>query len=43
MKSRRLKWAWHVARMGEDKECKQNFVGKTSLKLTIWQTEEMGG
>jgi hypothetical protein len=29
IKSRRLKWAGHVARMGEDERCIQGFRGET--------------
>jgi hypothetical protein len=28
VKSRRMRWAWHVARMGEEREVHRVFVGK---------------
>jgi hypothetical protein len=37
MKSRRLRWAGHVARMGE--ECVQSFGGKGRRKETVWKTK----
>jgi hypothetical protein len=41
-KSRRMMWAGHVARMGE--ECVQGFDGKARRKETTWNTKaKMGG
>jgi hypothetical protein len=37
IKSRRMRWAGHVARMGE--ECVQDFDGKARRKETTWKTE----
>jgi hypothetical protein len=37
IKSRRMRWAGHVARMGA--ECVQGFVGKTRRKETTWKTK----
>jgi hypothetical protein len=37
IKSRRMRWAGHVARMGE--ECVQGFGGKARRKGTIQKTE----
>jgi hypothetical protein len=36
-KSRRMRWAGHVARMGE--ECVQGFDGKARRKETTWKTK----
>jgi hypothetical protein len=36
-KSRRMRWAGHVARMGE--ECIQGFDGMASRKETTWKTK----
>jgi hypothetical protein len=36
IKSRRMRWAGHVARMGE--ECVQGFDGKARRKDTTWKT-----
>jgi hypothetical protein len=42
IKSRRMRWAGHVARMGE--ECVQGFDGKARRKETTWKTKAyMGG
>jgi hypothetical protein len=42
IKSRRMRWARHVARMGE--ECVQGFDGKARRKETTWKTKvQMGG
>jgi hypothetical protein len=38
IKSRRLRWAGHVARMGE-RRCIQGFSGETSGKETTWNTQ----
>jgi hypothetical protein len=35
IKSRRMRWAGHVARLGE--ECIQSFVGKARRKETTWK------
>jgi hypothetical protein len=37
IKSRRMRWAGHVARMGE--ECEQGFDGKARRKETTWKTK----
>jgi hypothetical protein len=37
IKSRRMRWARHVARMGE--ECVQGFDGKARRKETTWKTK----
>jgi hypothetical protein len=37
IKSRRMRWAGHVARMGE--ECVQSFDGKARRKETTWKTK----
>jgi hypothetical protein len=37
IKSRRMRWAGHVARMGE--ECAQGFDGKARRKETTWKTK----
>jgi hypothetical protein len=37
IKSRRMRWVGHVARMGE--ECVQGFDGKARRKETIWKTK----
>jgi hypothetical protein len=37
IKSRRIRWAEHVARMGED--CVQGFDGKARRKETTWKTK----
>jgi hypothetical protein len=37
IKSRRLRWAGHVARMGE--ECVQGYEGKARRKETTWETK----
>jgi hypothetical protein len=37
IKSRRMRWAGHVARMGE--ECVQDFDGKARRKETTWKTK----
>ena len=29
IKSRRMRWADHAARMGEEERCKQDFIGET--------------
>jgi hypothetical protein len=42
IKSRRMRWAGHVARMGE--ECIQGFSRETCGKATTWETQAyMGG
>jgi hypothetical protein len=42
VKSRRMRWAGHVARMGE--ECVQGFDGEARRKETTWKTKAyMGG
>jgi hypothetical protein len=37
IKSRRMRWAGHVVRMGE--ECVQGFGGKARRKETTWKTK----
>jgi hypothetical protein len=37
IKSRRMRWAGHVARMGE--ECVQGSDGKARMKETTWKTK----
>jgi hypothetical protein len=37
-----LRWAGHVARMGKDEECIDNFCEKTSWETSAWKTEEAG-
>jgi hypothetical protein len=37
IKSRRMRWAGHVARMGED--CVRGFDGKSRRKDTTWKTK----
>jgi hypothetical protein len=37
IKSRRMRWAGHVARMGE--ECVQGFDGKARRKETTWKVK----
>ena len=39
IKSRRMKWAGHVARMGERRDAYKFFSGETSGKEPIWKTE----
>jgi hypothetical protein len=34
IKSRRMGWSWHVALMGQEAECIQNFGGKSRRKET---------
>jgi hypothetical protein len=38
IKSRRMRWAGHVVRMGE--ECVQGFDGKAIRKEITWKTKE---
>ena len=35
IKSRRMKWAWHVARMGEDRGVYKVFLGKPEGKRPL--------
>jgi hypothetical protein len=37
-KSRRIRWAGHVARMGEERDV-SSFGGKTRRKETTWKTK----
>jgi hypothetical protein len=39
VKSRRMKWAGHVARMGEERKVYKVFGGKTRRKKTTWKTK----
>jgi hypothetical protein len=44
MKSRRMRWAGHVACMGEGRNVYRVLVGKPEGKETTWTTEaQMGG
>jgi hypothetical protein len=38
VKSRRMRWAGHVARMGEERKV-QGFDGKARRKETTWKTK----
>jgi hypothetical protein len=38
-KSRRMRWAGHVARMGEERKVYTALVGKSLRKETTWKTE----
>jgi hypothetical protein len=43
-KSRRIRWAGHVARMGEERNVDKVFDGKDRRKETTWKTKaSMGG
>jgi hypothetical protein len=37
IKSRRMRWAWHVARIGEERKLYKVLVGKD--KEATWKTE----
>jgi hypothetical protein len=39
MKSRRMRWVGHVARMGEEREVYRVLVGKPEEKETTWKTK----
>jgi hypothetical protein len=39
IKSRRRRWAGHVARMGEGEKRVQGFGGKSRRKKTAWKTK----
>jgi hypothetical protein len=39
IKSRRMRWAGHVARMGEGEKRVQGFGGKDGRKKTAWKTK----
>jgi len=44
IKSRRMRWAGHVARMGERRGVYRVLVGETLRKETTWETQAyMGG
>ena len=44
VKSRRMRWAGHVARMGEGERCAQGSSGETRGKEAIGETQtQMGG
>jgi hypothetical protein len=44
IKSMRMRWARHVARMGEERKTVQSFCGKARMKETTRKTEtKMGG
>jgi len=38
IKSSRMRWAGHVARMGGEERCIQGFGGETCGKETTWKT-----
>jgi hypothetical protein len=40
IKSRRLKWAGHVARMGKEKIVYKVLIGKSAGKRPLWETKE---
>jgi hypothetical protein len=39
IKSKRMRWAGHVARMGENKKTVQDLGGKARRKETTWKTK----
>ena len=39
IKSRRARWAGHVARMGRGEQCIQRFGGETLVKEATWKTQ----
>jgi hypothetical protein len=39
IKSRRMRWAGHVARMGEGRNVYRVLVGKPEVKKTTWKTK----
>jgi hypothetical protein len=39
VKSRRMRWAWHVARKGGEEECIQDIGWKTRTKETTRKTK----
>jgi hypothetical protein len=39
VKSRRMRWAGHVVRMGEERKSVQGFGGKARRKDTTWKTK----
>jgi hypothetical protein len=39
VKSRRMRWAGHVARMGEERKVYKFLVGKARRKETTWKTK----
>jgi hypothetical protein len=39
MKSRRMRWAGHAARMGEEKKMYKVLVWKARRKETTWKTK----
>jgi hypothetical protein len=43
VKSRRMRWAGHVARMGEEIKVFQGFGGKARRKETTWKTKALVG
>jgi hypothetical protein len=43
VKSRRMRWAGHVARMGENRNAYRIFVGKPEGKRHLWEDQEVGG
>jgi hypothetical protein len=43
IKSRRMRWAGHVARMGEKNNAYRILVGKTKGKRDHWEDQDVGG
>jgi hypothetical protein len=43
IKSRRIRWAGHVARMGGKERCIPDFGGETRGKATTWETPGADG
>jgi hypothetical protein len=39
VKSKRMRWAGHVARMGEERKVYKSFGGKARRKETTWKTK----
>jgi hypothetical protein len=39
IKSRRMRWVGHAARMGEEERCIHEFGGETRGKATTWETQ----
>jgi ribosomal protein S16 len=43
IKSRRMRWAGHVARMGEKRNAYRILVGNPEKKRDHWEDEDVGG
>jgi hypothetical protein len=43
IKSRRMRWAGHVARMGGKERCVQDFDRETQWKATTWENQALMG